>query len=345
MHGIHVVMARNYIDNLREEVKKGMREKAEQGTYPSRPPKGYRNNVLKHTIEVDPEQAPVARRMFEAYASGQHSLASLQKTLRAEFGQNLARGYLARLLQNPFYRGQFIWQGKLYNGTHAPLVSPALFDQVQQVFRGYNKPKYGKREFAFRGILTCKYDDCLVTAEQKKGNYTYYHRTGFRGKCALPYFREEELGERLGDILRDIHIPDGVFAQLKESLLTDKNRQQLVQKQERERLQQRLGAIRRRLDQAYQDKLDGKITEEFWERKSIGWQAEEQQIQMALRGLEQASPERPLTGVRILELANQAYLLYLSQPPAEKTKLLRMVLSNCSSMPQRSIPHTDSPSI
>jgi site-specific DNA recombinase len=330
MHGIHVVMARNYIDNLREEVKKGMREKAEQGTYPSRPPKGYRHNVLKHTIEVDPEQAPVARRMFELYASGQHCLASLRKTLQAEFGQNLAKGYLAKLLQNPFYQGQFIWQGKLYNGTHTPLVSPFLFDQVQQVFRGYNKPKYGKREFAFRGILTCKYDDCLVTAEQKKGKYTYYHCTGFRGKCELPYFREEELGERLGVILKDIHIPDGIVAQMTESLLTDKNRQQFVQKQERERLQQRLGAIRSRLDQAYQDKLDGKITEEFWQRKSTGWQAEEQQIQMALRGLEDASPERLLSGVRILELANQAHFLYVSQPPAGKAKLLRMVLSNCS---------------
>ena len=38
MHGIQVVIARNYIENLREEVKKGMREKAEQGIYPSRPP-------------------------------------------------------------------------------------------------------------------------------------------------------------------------------------------------------------------------------------------------------------------------------------------------------------------
>src|SRR5690349_2917834 len=38
VHGIQVVIARNYIDNLREEVRKGMREKAEQGIYPSRPP-------------------------------------------------------------------------------------------------------------------------------------------------------------------------------------------------------------------------------------------------------------------------------------------------------------------
>ena len=31
MHGIKVLMAKNYIDNLSEEARKGMQEKAEQG--------------------------------------------------------------------------------------------------------------------------------------------------------------------------------------------------------------------------------------------------------------------------------------------------------------------------
>src|SRR5437764_2998846 len=51
VHGIQLVIARNYIENLREEVKKGMREKAAQGIYPSRPPLGYKNNKVTHTIE------------------------------------------------------------------------------------------------------------------------------------------------------------------------------------------------------------------------------------------------------------------------------------------------------
>ena len=34
MHGIKVLMAKNYIDNLSEEARKGMQEKAEQGTWP-----------------------------------------------------------------------------------------------------------------------------------------------------------------------------------------------------------------------------------------------------------------------------------------------------------------------
>ena len=51
---------------------------------------------------------------------------------------------------------------------------------------------------------------------------------------------------------------------------------------------------------------------------------------LAIQGLEQAKPERVLDAVRILELANKAYFLYLKQPPTEKAKLLKMVLSNCA---------------
>ena len=43
MHGIKVLMAKNYIDNLSEETRKGMTEKAEQGYWPSVAPLGYRN--------------------------------------------------------------------------------------------------------------------------------------------------------------------------------------------------------------------------------------------------------------------------------------------------------------
>jgi hypothetical protein len=72
--------------------------------------------------------------------------------------------------------------------------------------------------------LICAYDSCKVTAEIKKGKYNYLRCTQFRGKCGLPYIREEVLGIRLGQILQDIHIPDSVIAQLQESLLADTGR-------------------------------------------------------------------------------------------------------------------------
>lgn len=330
VHGINVVFARNYIENLREEVKKGMREKAEQGTYPSRPPLGYRNNKLERSIAIDPSKAPLAKRMFELYSSGQYSLFILRATLKEEFGVDIAKGYLERLLKNPFYMGQFYWEDKIYPGTHTPLVSPELFYRTQDVFQGRNKPRYGTHDFPYRGLLICAYDNCKVTAEIKKGKYVYYRCTQFRGKCELPYIREEVLGDRLGVILRDIRIPDAVLAQLQESLFSDKNREAETRAEQMRHQEQRLAQIHRRMDQAYQDKLDSKISEEFWARKSSEWQLEEQKVLNAIQSLKASQPERLLDGARILELANQAYSLYVRQSHAEKAKLLKMVLSNCS---------------
>ena len=329
VHGIQVVIARNYIENLKEEVKKGMREKAEQGIYPSRPPLGYQNNKLEHTIEINPRKAPIAQRMFELHSCGQYSLTRLRVVLRQEFGIDLAKGYLARLLKNPFYAGKFRWEDKLYNGTHTPLVTAERFEQVQAVFRGYNKPRYKSHDFAYRGLLTCAYDHCKVTAEIKKNKYTYYRCTGYRGKCDLPYFREDELGDRLGQVLKDIHIPDEILQQLQESLLNDNGREEENRRQQSGRLVQRLAQVHHRMDQAYQDKLDGKISEEFWNRKSAEWEAEENQVRASLQALQTASPERLLDAVRILELANKAYFLYVRQNHVERAKLLEMVLSNC----------------
>tara|TARA_B100000497_G_scaffold126760_1_gene166507 strand:+ start:832 stop:1125 length:294 start_codon:yes stop_codon:yes gene_type:complete len=41
IHGIKVLMAKNFIDNLSEEVRKGLKEKVAQGGYPGSAPFGY----------------------------------------------------------------------------------------------------------------------------------------------------------------------------------------------------------------------------------------------------------------------------------------------------------------
>ena len=210
------------------------------------------------------------------------------------------------------------------------MVSTALFEQVQEVFPSHNRPKYRGHDFAFGGLLQCAYDNCTVTAELKKQKYTYYHCTGHRGKCPLPYYREEELGTRLGRILKDIHIPDSVLETLQEAFQQDQQRMEDCRKEEREKLQRKLTAVRNRMDQAYLDKLDVRITEDFWKRKSEEWEQEEQLVLLALNGLQEADTDRLLTTQRILELANKAHFLYVRQKPAEQAKLLKIVLSNCA---------------
>ena len=85
------------------------------------------------------------------------------------------------------------------------------------------------------------------------------------------------------------------------------------------------------MDSTYCDKLDGKISEEFWQRKQADWSAEEQRISLQLEALKEPNEANNLANVRrIFELAQNAYSLYLTRKPAEQAELLRNVLLNCS---------------
>src|ERR1022692_1760983 len=78
MHGIKVLMAKNYVDNLSEEVKKGLREKAEQGHWPGVAHVGYVNNRVTRRIDIDPVRGPLVGRVFQLYGSGEYSLKALR---------------------------------------------------------------------------------------------------------------------------------------------------------------------------------------------------------------------------------------------------------------------------
>jgi len=117
-----------------------------------------------------------------------------------------------------------------------------------------------------------------LTSRSEELIATQQERTSFPGapKCALPYMREEELGDRLGQILKDIYIPDEILGQLEQFLLQDKGRAEAQTKAESERLKQRLAQVRGRTERAYLDKLDGKISDEFWTARCSDWNREEQ---------------------------------------------------------------------
>jgi DNA invertase Pin-like site-specific DNA recombinase len=331
MHDIHVAVAKHYVENLKEEVKKGMREKAEEGIYPGRAPIGYRNNPATRAIDVDTERAPKVRRIFELYATGEHSLITLRKAVLNELGLRLARSYFETILKNRFYLGYFVWQGIEYKGTHQPLISAQLFDQVQDVFTGRNKPKHRKHAFAFAGLLKCAHDGCTVTAEKQKGKYVYYRCSHGRGKCSLPYMREQEVSDRMGGVLKDIYVPETVAETIVASLSSDRARAESERQKRMDATQQRIATLRTRMDQMYEDKLDGKIDDEFWARKMNEWREQERRLESEFSRFKvEVTADSVLTAKYILELANQAHSLYLTRNHAERAQLLKRVLLNCN---------------
>src|SRR6516165_12223800 len=125
MHGIKVLMAKNYIDNLSEEARKGMQEKAEQGIWPTKCPLGYRNITGpdgKKIIATDPVIAPLVAKLFEWYARGDISLKEAARKGQAaglaypKSGAKVPVSTIHTILRNRLYTGWFEWNGKLIQG-------------------------------------------------------------------------------------------------------------------------------------------------------------------------------------------------------------------------------------
>jgi len=138
-------------------------------------------------------------------------------------------------------------------------------------FAQRNKSKHRKHDFAFAGLLSCAHDGCAITTELHKGKYVYCRRSYGHGRCDLPYMPESRLSDQLGSILKDIFVPEHFFTAIVESMSGDQAR---VQKQCAARItgaQQRLSALRTGMDQAYDDKLDGKLDEQMWTQKMRDW--------------------------------------------------------------------------
>ena len=77
IHGIKMLMAKNYIDALSEETRKGLLEKAEEGEYPGTAPIGYLNDKVSKRIVADSERAPAIWELFKLYATGEYSIRRL----------------------------------------------------------------------------------------------------------------------------------------------------------------------------------------------------------------------------------------------------------------------------
>jgi site-specific DNA recombinase len=333
VHGLKVLLAKNYIDNLKEETAKGMLEKAEQGEFPQLAPIGYRNNKGTHRIDVDRERAPLIRRMFELYASGNYSLQSLQhkiteEGLRSKGGRKLQKSEVAYVLNSPMYYGDFRWHGKIYRGIHEPVITKGLFQAAQAVMKRYNVVRTTKMDFAFRGLLTCGLCGTAFTAERKKGRYVYYHCSFSKTRCKNNYFREEVLDERLGAIIKAIQIDADVLNQLTAGLKESHSQEKVYHEQAITSLHQTYQRIQEKLDRAYNDKLEGVITEEFWAEKSQGWRKEQEEVRESIAKHESANQSYFDTGIQLLTLASRAYDLYQVRSLPEKRQLLNFVVSN-----------------
>jgi site-specific DNA recombinase len=297
MHGIKVLMAKNYIDNLSEEARKGMQEKAEQGIWPTVAPLGYRNVAGadgKKIIEPDPDSASLIARLFEWYATGTLSLKEAAQKARAaglvyrKSGAPVPVSTVHSTLRNRLYMGEFEWNGHLYLGTHQPLVTRELWERVQGVLDGRHAKKQRRmtHDFAFSGLIACAKCGCSVVGEIKKQRYVYYHCTGYADKCQgnpascrRSYVREELLEKQFTELLGRLKFDDEVLEWVRDALHASHADERREHEEAIKRHQAEYKRLQDRINTMYVDKLDGVVDTVFFEKMSNQWREEQKRCQ------------------------------------------------------------------
>jgi site-specific DNA recombinase len=152
---------------------------------------------------IDPERAPIVKRVFELYATGEWSLFQLAKwankqglttkpSRRSRTKEEMLRGVevdeikkvcrpvnnktIENILTNPFYIGKLKINKKtreFIDGTHQPLIDTSLYNQVQEVLRSKNVGVHyvDKDFFTYRNMIKCACGRSYSPYQKKGFNY------------------------------------------------------------------------------------------------------------------------------------------------------------------------------
>lgn len=226
-------------DHRGENVKRGLRTRAEMGLWPGVAPLGYLNQGLmdkKCQIILDPARAPIVKQIFEKMGYEKWSGRKIYNWLKHELNfktrgnKSLTMSGLFRMLDNHVYYGVFERprkSGNWYQGKHVPIITKELFDLAQTQLKRDQIVRENK-EFAFTKLFTCGLCGSGISAEEKykqlkdgtTAKYVYYGCSRARDRnCKNQYIREEELITQLFYIMDQVNINElGMRHKLEEEI-------------------------------------------------------------------------------------------------------------------------------
>ena len=160
------------------------------------PSLGYDIDREKHKLIVNEQEAKLVQKIYNIYLDTNSILNTtlllneqgytgkkyVAKTGRSFGGGKFDKNTVHRLLMSPLYMGKVKYHGVLYNGEHEGIVSPELFEKVQERIK-YNRVNRKIRKNAqcaglLSQLLRCKACDCPMihtySTKNKVKKYRYY---------------------------------------------------------------------------------------------------------------------------------------------------------------------------
>jgi len=323
-----------FVDNLRENVRRGLRQKIRNGVWPGWAPVGYLNNPKTRMIDIDKSKAPRVKKLFEIYATGEHTLKSLanwckKKCLRGNLGKEIAIGNIQKIIQNIFYIGLMKYRGEIFEGRHEPLISKKLFDKCQEVMSKRGKVQEShKNNFAFLGLLKCASCGCSITAERQKG-HNYYRCTRKKGHCQEKhYLREEALTEQITSYLQKVSLSSKDTEKVL-AALDSKQEQAKQQTQVKvENLKNQLSRVETKLTKLLDIFLTDALSTEEYTAKKQELLSQKMELQEKISDFEQNGLSWLESAREFVLSLNQATKLVETENKKEMTTFLKNIDSN-----------------
>ena len=337
---IAVSLAQYYSNAISDNVKRSYEQKRRRGEWTGKAPIGYKNVTLDERgtkdIVFDEERAHHVRRAFELYATGNYSLKKVREQLTKDGlltpeGKSLAPSMIEHILKNPFYYGVARSKRGLYQHRYAPLVTKEAWDQCQQVLRGWGKKpfQYAAKPYIFRGLLRCKRCGCAMSPEIAKGKYVYYACTNAKGTCKRVYVPENELLKPIYKILRVLdQLPQDKIDEVVEGLRKSHQSKQVYHENALTGMRKEYDLLQNRLDKMYLDHLDGRITQDAYDKYVQQFKARQQELNILLEEHTEADENYLVAASTVLNLAKRALEIFKSSEVPEKRALLNFLLQN-----------------
>lgn len=347
-----VLMANSYVLSMTDNVKRSQKYNWSQGKYQGLSPLGYlnsRDENKQSKIILDEKRAPIIKKMFEEFATGNHTLKSIwylakelnlcsRPTKKRNYEAPISRVAGYDILTNPFYYGEMRIKGELMPHIYPPIVSKALFDKVQIVLSGEN-PKMTKRDykempFAFRGLVRCSTCGCTITPEiHRKPNgkeYIYLKCGHTRTECSQSCVSEKILLEQLEkEIFSQFKISATMLDLLKKNVREYLDVQSASKASVKRDLTNQIKQLKAKEARLFDFYLDGNIDKSMYETKKAELDKERQELEAFEEKYVDISNEIKETVENVLEIAANASILMKKGTPQQKNELLRLLFEDC----------------
>jgi site-specific DNA recombinase len=94
------------------------------------------------------------------------------------------------------------------------------------------------------------------------------------------------LTSEFANILRELVIPLPILEWLSDAVLTSDQTEQAARAQTIKKMQDRYEQIRVRIETMYLDKIDGRITQEFFDKQSATWRREQDGLLLKIQEIQ-----------------------------------------------------------